>query len=84
MNPESTNPIAPKEVVQWLNEVKLLQQKVEDLNSELISATQNADAWRSRYEVEGQQRRAESAKAQSQLAELTQEIERLRAYPKSP
>ncbi len=84
MDPESTTPTpkaAPKEVVQWLNEVKLLQQQVQDLNAELITATQNADAWRSRYEVEGQQRRAESATAQANITKLTAEIAQLRSQP---
>ncbi len=87
MNPEPTTPqpaqapIAPKEVVQWLNEVKLLQQQVKDLNLELINATQTADAWRSRYEVEGQQRRAESGQAQATIAQLTQQVTQLLAKP---
>lgn len=95
-NPETTTPqpnhpqslvqppgagIAPKEVVQWLNEVKLLQQQVKDLNFELINATQTADAWRSRYEVEGQQRRAESAQAQATINQLTQQVTELLAQP---
>jgi chromosome segregation ATPase len=78
MNPETP---APKEVVQWLNEVKSLQQQVQDLSVELISTQQNADAWRSRYETEGQQRRTEAVAAQSKIAQLTEEIAQLRAQP---
>jgi predicted nucleic acid-binding Zn-ribbon protein len=83
MHPESINntPPAPKEVIQWLNEVKLLQQQVQDLNAELLVATQNADAWRSRYETEGQQRRSESASAQSKIGKLTDQVAQLLANP---
>jgi hypothetical protein len=84
MNLESieNSPPNPKEVVQWLNEVKLLQQQIKDLNAELITAAQNADAWRSRYETEGQQRRSESASAQATIEKLTTQIEQLLAQPK--
>jgi predicted nucleic acid-binding Zn-ribbon protein len=83
MHPESIDntPPAPKEVIQWLNEVKLLQQQVKDLNAELLVATQNADAWRSRYETEGQQRRSESASTQSKIAKLTDQVAQLLANP---
>lgn len=92
-NPEATNPegtnlqptnsqaIPSKNVVQWLNEVKLLQQQIKDLNLELINATQTADAWRSRYEIEGQQRRAESSQAQATIAQLTEQVTQLLAKP---
>lgn len=72
---------APKDIVQWLHEVKLLQQQVRDLTEELAIAHQNEDAWRSRYETEGQQRRSEFTAAQSKINQLTQEIEALRAQP---
>lgn len=86
MNPEPvTSPAAPKvepkEVMQWLNEVKSLQQQVKDLNAELVTSTQNADSWRSRYEIEGQQRRSESANAQANITKLTAEIAQLRSQP---
>jgi predicted nucleic acid-binding Zn-ribbon protein len=79
--PTAPQPTAPKEVVQWLNEVKLLQQQVNDLNLELINATQTADAWRSRYEVEGQQRRSESLQAQTTITRLTEQVTQLLAQP---
>jgi predicted nucleic acid-binding Zn-ribbon protein len=79
--PTAPQPIAPKEVVQWLNEVKLLQQQVKDLNLELTNATQTADAWRSRYEVEGQQRRSESIQAQTTITRLTEQVTQLLAQP---
>jgi predicted nucleic acid-binding Zn-ribbon protein len=83
MHPESIDntPPAPKEVIQWLNEVKLLQQQVKDLNAELLVATQNADAWRSRYDTEGQQRRSESASAQSKIGKLMDQVAQLLANP---
>ena len=68
-------------VVQWLNEVKVLQQHVADLNAELIAATDTAAAWRSRYEVEGQQRRAEVTAAQHTIAKLEAEVKALQSTP---
>jgi hypothetical protein len=70
-----------KNLVQWLNEVKSLQQQIADLNLELIAATENAHAWRSRYETEGQQRRAEVTAAQQKIAKLDAEIQQLRTQP---
>lgn len=68
-------------VVQWLNEVKSLQQQIADLNTELIAATDYSTAWRSRYETEGQQRRAEVTAAQQKIAKLEAEIQDLRTQP---
>jgi chromosome segregation ATPase len=81
--PSTSAPNAPvnKTVVQWLNEVKSLQQQIADLNTELIAATENANAWRSRYDTEGQQRRAEVTAAQQKIAKLEAEIQQLRTQP---
>lgn len=68
-------------VVQWLNEVKALQQQIVDLNTELIAANEHSTAWRSRYETEGQQRRAEVTAAQQKMASLEAEIQALRTQP---
>lgn len=68
-------------VVQWLNEIKALQQQVADLNAELIAATENAASWRSRYELEGQQRRSEVSNAQKRITQLELEVAQLRAKP---
>ena len=68
-------------VVQWLNEVKALQQQIVDLNTELIAATEHSTAWRSCYEIEGQQRRAEVTAAQQKIANLESEIKALRTQP---
>jgi len=85
MNPDSTEIPAqnsnPKEVVQWLNEIKSLQQQVRDLTSELSIAQQNADSWRSRYETEGQQRRSDVTTRQDQINKLQAEIAQLRTQP---
>ena len=83
MNPDSTNiqPTNPKEVVQWLNEVKTLQQQVRDLTTELATAQQNTDSWRSRYETEGQQRRNDVTTRQDQINKLQSEIAKLRTQP---
>ena len=83
MNPDSTDiqPTNPKEVVQWLNEVKALQQQVRDLTSELAIAQGNTDSWRSRYEIEGQQRRNDVSTRQDQINKLHAEIAQLRTQP---
>ena len=86
MNPESIDipPQAPpesKQVVQWLNEVKFLQQQVRDLTIELDVAQQNVDSWRSRYETEGQQRRTDVITRQDQINKLQTEIAQLRTQP---
>jgi hypothetical protein len=75
-----TEPVR-QSVVQWLNEVKSLQEQISDLNVELITATETAAAWRSRYETEGQQRRAEVTAAQQKIAKLEAEIRELRTQP---
>ncbi len=86
MNPESIDissqsPPEPKQVVQWLNEVKSLQQQVQDLMLELDAAQKSADSWRSRYETEGQQRRNDIATRQDQINKLQTEIADLRTQP---
>lgn len=85
MNPESieipTQNSNPKEVMQWLNEVKSLQQQVRDLTSELSTAQQNVDSWRSRYETEGQQRRSDVTTRRDQINKLQAEIAQLRTQP---
>jgi predicted RNase H-like nuclease (RuvC/YqgF family) len=86
MNPESIDisPQAPpesKQVVQWLNEVKSLQQQVRNLTIELDAAQQNVDSWRSRYETEGQQRRTDVITRQDQINKLQTEIAQLRTQP---
>ena len=83
MNPDSTDiqPTNPKEVVQWLNEVKALQQQVRDLTAELATAQENNDSWRSRYEIEGQQRRNDVTTRQDQINKLQAEIAQLRTQP---
>ena len=85
MNPESIEIPAQnsnsKELVQWLNEIKSLQQQVRDLTIELAAAQQNADSWRSRYETEGQQRRSDVTTRQDQINKLQAEITQLRTQP---
>ncbi|MCY7408266.1 MAG: hypothetical protein LH631_13080 [Alkalinema sp. CAN_BIN05] len=85
MNPDSTEIPAqtsnPKQVLQWLNEVKSLRQQVRDLTIELGAAQQNTDSWRSSYETEGQQRRNDVTKRQDQINKLQTEIAQLRTQP---
>lgn len=56
-----------QEVVQWLNEIKTLQQQVADLQGELAEANDSSDRWRARYDAEAQQHRIALTQSQSQL-----------------
>jgi hypothetical protein len=40
-----------QEVVQWLNEIKTLQQQVADLQAKLAESEASADNWRGRYQL---------------------------------
>jgi chromosome segregation ATPase len=56
-----------QEVVQWLNEIKTLQQQVADLQGQLAEANDSGDRWRARYDAEAQQHRTALTQSQSQL-----------------
>jgi chromosome segregation ATPase len=63
-----------QEVVQWLNQIKALQQTAADLQQALDESQASGDQWRQRYEMEAQQRRQELAQQQAQVAELAATI----------
>jgi uncharacterized protein YhaN len=63
-----------QEVVQWLNQIKALQQTAADLQQALDESKASGDQWRQRYEMEAQQRRQEAAVQQAKVAELAAAI----------
>jgi predicted nucleic acid-binding Zn-ribbon protein len=70
-----------QEVVQWLNEIKALQQEVSDLKQALTEADRRLQEWQNRYEVEARQRRQDGEQQERAIAVLTQEIDQLKAAP---
>jgi hypothetical protein len=66
-----------QEVVQWLNQIKALQQTAADLQQALDESKASGDQWRQRYEMEAQQRRQEAAAQQAKVAELSASIDAL-------
>jgi DNA-binding protein H-NS len=66
-----------QEVVQWLNQIKALQQTAADLQQALDESKASGDQWRQRYDMEAQQRRQEAAAQQAKVAELSATIETL-------
>jgi hypothetical protein len=66
-----------QEVVQWLNQIKALQQTAADLQQALDESKTSGDQWRQRYEMEAQQRRQEAAAQQAKVAELSASIDAL-------
>jgi hypothetical protein len=63
-----------QEVVQWLNEIKTLQQQVADLQGQLAESNHSADRWRARYDAEAQQHRTALTQSQSQLAQAQSQL----------
>jgi chromosome segregation ATPase len=72
-------PVMSQEVVQWLNQIKALQQDVAQLQESLAARQASEDKWRQRYEMEAQQRRQEFAEHQVKVADLTATIGQLQA-----
>jgi DNA-binding protein H-NS len=66
-----------QEVVQWLNQIKALQQTAADLQQALDESKASGDKWRQLYEMEAQQRRQEAAQQQAKVAELSAAIGQL-------
>ncbi|MBW4441362.1 MAG: hypothetical protein KME10_09035 [Plectolyngbya sp. WJT66-NPBG17] len=71
------------QVVGWLNEVKDLQQQVKAAQAAEQSAHASADNWRKRYEIEAEQRRAETQAMQNTIAEFRAELDRLKNQPQA-
>lgn len=63
-----------QEVVQWLNEIKVLQQQVADLQGQLAEANESTDRWRARYDAEAQQHRTALTQSQSQLQQVQAQL----------
>jgi chromosome segregation ATPase len=63
-----------QEVVQWLNEIKTLQQQVADLQGQLTEANDSSDRWRARYEAEAQQHRSALTQTQAQLSQTQAQL----------
>ncbi|MEB3292540.1 MAG: hypothetical protein VKJ24_05230 [Synechococcales bacterium] len=70
-----------QEVVQWLNEIKALQEEVRELQQRLLESDRRIQEWQTRYETEATQRRQETQQAEQAIATLHQEIEHLKAAP---
>jgi predicted nucleic acid-binding Zn-ribbon protein len=65
-------------VVQWLNQIKALEQQVADLQAELAQSNASADKWRQLYDTEAQQRRQELVSMQAETTQLTDTIAQLK------
>ncbi len=70
-------------VVQWLNEVKTLQNQLQTIRDSEASAYASADNWRKRYEIEAEQRRNEAALMQHTINTLRAEIEQIKNLPQA-
>ncbi|MGB3404094.1 MAG: hypothetical protein WBA77_15530 [Microcoleaceae cyanobacterium] len=64
-------------VRQWLDEIKRLQQQLATVQRDRDTALDSAQQWRKLYNTEAQQRREETQRYQSTLADLEAEIEQL-------
>ena len=71
------------QVVQWLNEIKDLKQKLQVAQAAQEAANASADNWRKLYETEAQQRRTEAMLTRQTIANLKSEIAELQRLPKA-
>ncbi|HHP7244438.1 MAG TPA: hypothetical protein ACFE0H_07105, partial [Elainellaceae cyanobacterium] len=63
------------DVRQWLAEIKALQQKLSEVQKERDEAFASAAKWRSLYETEARQRRADAHQAQQTIQHLKTEFQ---------
>lgn len=63
------------DVRQWLAEIKTLQQKLSEVQKERDEAFASAAKWRSLYETEARQRRADARQAQQTIQNLKTEFQ---------
>ncbi len=70
-------------VVQWLNEIKDLKQKLQAAQEAQEAANASADNWRKLYETEAQQRRTEAVLTRQTIDDLKSEIAQLQSLPKA-
>ncbi len=66
-----------QDITPWLNEIKALQQKIVELQTELNSAQNSASQWRQLYNTEAQQRRNETQQTQEIIDNLKTQIQKL-------
>lgn len=66
-----------QDIRQWLDEIKRLQQQLATVQRDRDTALDSAQQWRKLYNTEAQQRREETQRYQSTLADLEAEIEQL-------
>ena len=71
------------QVVQWLNEIKDLKQKLQVAQAAQEVANASADNWRKLYETEAQQRRTEAMLTRQTIDNLKSEIAQLQSLPKA-
>ncbi len=71
------------QVVQWLNEIQDLKQKLQAAQTAQDAANASADSWRKLYETEAQQRRTEALLTRQTIEALKSEIAQLQTLPQS-
>ena len=71
------------QVVQWLNEIQDLKQKLQAAQTAQDAANASADNWRKLYETEAQQRRTEALLTRQTIDVLKAEIAHLQTLPHS-
>lgn len=69
-----------QDITPWLNEIKALQQKLSELQTELDAAQDSASQWRQLYNTEAQQRRNETQRAQETIVALKAQIQKLQGF----
>ncbi len=67
-----------QEVVQWLEEIRILRQQLAEAETLKEEANQGAANWRKLYSQEAQQRRMEANLAQQTIKELQAEIRHIK------
>ncbi|NEQ41071.1 MAG: hypothetical protein F6K40_34610 [Okeania sp. SIO3I5] len=66
-----------QDITPWLNEIKALQQKIVELQTELNVAQDTAFKWRQLYNTEAQQRRNETQHSQEIIDNLKTKLQKL-------
>ncbi len=66
-----------QDITPWLNEIKALQQKIVELQTELNAAQDSASQWRQLYNTEAQQRRNETQQSQEIIDNLKTKLQKL-------
>ena len=69
-----------QDITPWLNEIKALQEKIVELQTELNSAQDSASQWRQLYNIEAQQRRNESQQSQETIDNLKTKVHQLQSF----